>query len=420
MVLQNVPVLHSTINVVLSLFQSVANFLSPYLVDFLCKLAPIVLIHQQTNPVSSHGYRSIDKKRAKTHKHVDDASAQLHLTLQSVLSIIAKKTPSRLLIPAFSSCYQKIVKRCPLATTCLVAVANTHLNSLNKKVLSMHSSPYFAFYMEALDFRSVQHTLQLEDIAKIEDQTLEGVINLFLKLPEEQFQVLYHKLFTWGCSAESSLCKSTTFYRCINILTEKLKSLFTSLAVDLLPHFAKMFEVSPVNYQENEDETRLAAEYRIRMSNGLQTLTTLLQADPSFVNQERFDLICQPLVNEVQKVIEDGDQAKNNFDEYVSKFVVPLIGELAACSNNNIAWQPLHNQVLMKMRHNVKKVRMFALDAILLIAEKLGQDYMAMIPDTIPFLAELMEDENADVEKHCHRVTTRLEEVLGESLQKFF
>jgi len=31
------------------------------------------------------------------------------------------------------------------------------------------------------------------------------------------------------------------------------------------------------------------------------------------------------------------------------------------------------------------------LDAILAIGQKLGPDYITMVPDTVPFLAELME-----------------------------
>lgn len=45
---------------------------------------------------------------------------------------------------------------------------------------------------------------------------------------------------------------------------------------------------------------------------------------------------------------------------------------------------------------------------------------MSLLPETIPFLAELLEDENAEVEKECQHCVQELETVLGEPLQKYF
>lgn len=45
---------------------------------------------------------------------------------------------------------------------------------------------------------------------------------------------------------------------------------------------------------------------------------------------------------------------------------------------------------------------------------------MPLLPETVPFLAELMEDENSVVEKQCQEKIQELERTLGESLQKYF
>lgn len=54
------------------------------------------------------------------------------------------------------------------------------------------------------------------------------------------------------------------------------------------------------------------------------------------------------------------------------------------------------------------------------LASKLGEDYMPLLPETVPFLSELLEDENPKVEKECQRSVQELERILGEPLQKYF
>ena len=107
-------------------------------------------------------------------------------------------------------------------------------------------------------------------------------------------------------------------------------------------------------------------------------------------------------------------------------------------------------------------MRFAALGCLEKLAEKLGEEYMTLLPETIPFLAELMEgaclplgnslvfvktcfvvscsdvhdyvvhdctctcshfnfaDDSEEVELRCQEVVTSLEKLLGEPLQKYF
>lgn len=64
--------------------------------------------------------------------------------------------------------------------------------------------------------------------------------------------------------------------------------------------------------------------------------------------------------------------------------------------------------------------RLLALKVCVEFASKLSEDYMPLLPETVPFLSELLEDENADVELQCQRSVQELERILGENLQKYF
>lgn len=54
------------------------------------------------------------------------------------------------------------------------------------------------------------------------------------------------------------------------------------------------------------------------------------------------------------------------------------------------------------------------------IARKLGEDFMPLLPETVPFLAEMLEDEDEAAEKCAQNAVRTLEEILGEPLQKYF
>lgn len=54
------------------------------------------------------------------------------------------------------------------------------------------------------------------------------------------------------------------------------------------------------------------------------------------------------------------------------------------------------------------------------IARKLGEEFMPLLPETVPFLAELLEDEDEVTEKNAQNAVRTLEEILGEPLQKYF
>lgn len=65
-------------------------------------------------------------------------------------------------------------------------------------------------------------------------------------------------------------------------------------------------------------------------------------------------------------------------------------------------------------------MRLVSLQAFSAIAKNLGQDFFPFLPETVPFLAELLEEEDETIEAACTKVIQELEEVLGEPLKTFF
>lgn len=121
----------------------------------------------------------------------------------------------------------------------------------------------------------------------------------------------------------------------------------------------------------------------------------------------------QPIVDQLENpiILEDIE---------MKKILTSCLAQLAAATNDDSLWKQLNYQVLLKTRSNNHEIRLLALHSCVEIAKKLGESYLPFLPETIPFLSELLEDENQTVERSCQRAVQELEKIVGEPLQKYF
>lgn len=60
--------------------------------------------------------------------------------------------------------------------------------------------------------------------------------------------------------------------------------------------------------------------------------------------------------------------------------------------------------------------RFVALKAEQALTEQLGEDWLVLLPEMLPYINELMEDENESVEREVRRWVKQVEDILGERL----
>jgi len=132
--------------------------------------------------------------------------------------------------------------------------------------------------------------------------------------------------------------------------------------------------------------------------------------------QERFELLLEPLVDQLENQLGGADVAERRIKE----LLVPLLAQLAAAASDDYLWKALHYQLLMKTRNNSAPVRLASMAALSALVEKLGENYLALLPEAIPFFAELLEDDVHEVEMAAQVTIQNFENVLGENLQKYF
>ncbi|XP_078485426.1 HEAT repeat-containing protein 1 isoform X2 [Ciona intestinalis] len=390
------------------LVDTLPHFISPYLVGFISELisaSPAALEdHPEVDPDA--GEPSRKKRRQKMNIGVHFTPDHMATKISSVLKAIAGKVPARVLVPMFTKCYEKINAEEWHSVRVLLRMVAHHVAVLTKHDLSHFALPLFDFYLETLEYRDNMTMVDKDEVDAVEEVSVDGTICLLLKLPEATFKPLFVKLNHWGCSDDATPTRTTTFYHCTCVMAGKLKSLFSLFAGPLLSHM-----MESLKHEEIDPENVTRCRYVVETFK-----LTLLHSSSNFMNQQRFDMTAGVLVDQLEKFQLDNEMLQ----DYIINYIIPCIGQLVMSSRNDVAWQPLNYQILLKMRHKNPEVRLHALETLLVVAEKLGDDYMVLLPETIPFLAELMEDENDNVEKRCHAVIKRMEEVLGEPLQKYF
>ena len=95
--------------------------------------------------------------------------------------------------------------------------------------------------------------------------------------------------------------------------------------------------------------------------------------------------------------------------------IINAIVELACtCTGSDEQLKAIHSVVLKSMRSEVAEVRMAAVKTEMEFYRRLGEEWLGMLPETVPYIAELLEDDEEDIERETQRLIKLVEEYLGE------
>jgi U3 small nucleolar RNA-associated protein 10 len=94
--------------------------------------------------------------------------------------------------------------------------------------------------------------------------------------------------------------------------------------------------------------------------------------------------------------------------------------QLAVATNDLNRWQHLIELLSFRSNHPNRIVRLHVLSTLEAAANELSKDFLSLLPPAVPFLAELMNDDDAEVESEAQKLILKLEEIVGEPLQPYF
>uniref|UniRef100_A0A7N9DD14 HEAT repeat-containing protein 1 n=1 Tax=Macaca fascicularis TaxID=9541 RepID=A0A7N9DD14_MACFA len=377
--------------------ETLPHFISPYLEGI---LSQVIHLEKITSEVGS-------------------ASSQANIRLTSLKKTLATTLAPRVLLPAIRKTYKQIEKNWKNHMGPFMSILQEHIGVMKKEELTSHQSQLTAFFLEALDFRAQHSENDLEEVGRTENCIIDCLVAMVVKLSEVTFRPLFFKLFDWAKTEDAPKDRLLTFYNLADCIAEKLKGLFTLFAGHLVKPFADT--LNQVNISKTDeaffDSENDPEKCCLLLQFILNCLYKIFLFDTQhFISKERAEALMMPLVDQLENRL--GGEEK--FQERVTKQLIPCIAQFSVAMADDSLWKPLNYQILLKTRDASPKVRFAALITVLALAEKLKENYIVLLPESIPFLAELMEDECEEVEHQCQKTIQQLETVLGEPLQSYF
>uniref|UniRef100_UPI00358E6AD1 HEAT repeat-containing protein 1-like n=1 Tax=Myxine glutinosa TaxID=7769 RepID=UPI00358E6AD1 len=330
---------------------------------------------------------------------------------------LAHELPPRVLIPAVSQAYGSLLESAhELSLVSLMSLLQEHISCLSAEDLNAHLSTLSSFFTKALNYRSTHKQDPLERVGEIEGRVIDSLVALVMKLSEMTFRPIFFKLFDWAAGEGAPRHRLITFWRLAACLANRLRGLFSLFAGHLVQPAASM--LAWLCHTDTDENNPLSESESCLLLDSLLSclLSIFLHDTQHFITKERSDTLTVPLIDQLANML--GGEAI--YHTRVTDLLVPCIVQFAISLADNSAMKPLHQQILFKMHHTASQVRFAALIQLLELASRLREDYMPLLPEAVPYLAELMEDDSEEVEQQCQKVVRQLEIILGEPLQSYF
>lgn len=286
----------------------------------------------------------------------------------------------------------------------------------SKSDISKNVSSLQNIFLSALDLRRVDHGRgevsknSARNIARIEDTVNAVALRMIYKLNDAAFRPIFSSLMDWSVGPD--LAQSDAVGRNLRLLGvfsfllsffDSLKSIVTSYASYMVdPAVATLQRLDPKQGGEQKDLWRKI----------LSTLAKCFEHDQDDFWQApaHFSVVAPVLTGQVLHASSAAGA------DVVAHDLAPALVELAAAADSQDHHKELNAALLRHLRSESAGVRLAAVRAEQKLTERLGEDWLAMLPEMLPYISELQEDDDEDVERETQRWIVGIEGILGENL----
>lgn len=340
-------------------------------------------------------------------KLIFDASTLPESTRLSILDIIVQHMNLREVLKSLSSIWGIVAELDAVAIGLYLHTMELTIENIDKKSASLEAIGFMKFLLYGFEYRS-QSKFDSNTVNRIELSLFQCGVNYVMKLNDKRFRPLFASMSRWAFDAEgtvneiSEVDRLLAFFRFFNKLQENLKSIIT----DYYSYFLENVERLLVRYSSGEiTEINLRRIVLISLTSSFK-----YDKDEFWSSETRFEVASQSLTDQLVN-IEDG----------IGKYLVKAISTLAkSCSSED------HNKTMnaLMMKHLTisggAREKYWSARTMKMIYQKVGDQWLSLLPQLVPLIAELLDDDDEEVE---HEVRTGLckviESVLGEPLDKY-
>ncbi|GMI76636.1 hypothetical protein like AT3G06530 [Hibiscus trionum] len=401
--------------------EKLGGFLNPYLGD----LIEIMVLH----PAYVSGSDLKLKTRADLVRKLLTEKIPVRLTLRPLLNIssVAVKSGDSSLVIAFQMLADLVSK-------------------MDRTSVSGYYAKIFDQCMVGLDLRR-QQPVTVQAINVVEKSVIDAIVSLTMKLTENMFKPLFAKSIEWAettfqdgaGNGTTNIDRAISFYSLVNKLVENHRSLF-------VPYFKHLVEGCIQLLGDSADFTasnlvRKKKKAKVQGDGNLGNNIISLKSwhlralvlsslhkcflhdtgRQKFLDSSNFQVLLKPIVS--QLVIEPPTSIEEHPDvpslKEVDDLLVICIGQMAVTAGTDLLWKPLNHEVLMQTRSENTRARVLGLRIVKQLLDSLKEEYLVLLPETIPFLGELLEDVELPVKSLAQDILKEMESMSGENLRDY-
>lgn len=395
-------ILLSTVTAISKIVESVPRFLSPYLSKILLEYSLLFA-----------KWENCDQGEAKVSAIVNK--------LCNIRKKVAAAMSPRILIPVISCTYYMLLeKECYQAIGPLMAVLAESFMNFSSADFASVQKDLTAFFLAALQLRSDTVDKEVDGLVidGAEEKVIDAFVGLVLKLSETSFRPFYFKIYDWAIrsNVDEQKDRVITFYRMSIAIADKLKGLFVLFAGHFIKNAADLLDACNTSktehlYFDSDQKCSILIEHILKTLH-----VVFLYDNQNFINKERFEALMQPLVDQLENTLMGLGELKRRAVDVL----IPCISQFAVTIADDSLWKLLNYQILLKTRHNDAEIRLMSLECLVSMASQLGSSWLPLLAESVPFLAELLEDGDPKIENATKDSIRKLEQILGEPLEKYF
>lgn len=287
------------------------------------------------------------------------------------------------------------------------------IESADKKVATSQSSLVLKWLVKSFEFRIEygEERFSENTIASIEASFHQCALKYVMKLNDKNFRPLFASLVRWAFNGEGSGVSKNrvaerlvAFFKIFNKLQDSLKSIITSYYSYLLDPAIKLLK-------DFESGERAETNLRRLLLHSLSSSFKYDQ-DDYWSHQSRFDSVLEPLVGQLANI-------EQSLGKHLVKAISFFVSNVSSDEYNEKLVRALIRYISNE-HENSLSTKIWTIRVLKSVFQKVGEQWLSYLPTFIPYIAELLEDDDEEVELEVRKDLVRvIENILGEPLDRY-
>jgi U3 small nucleolar RNA-associated protein 10 len=288
-----------------------------------------------------------------------------------------------------------------------LSILDSTVEKVSKAAAVRLSSNINALCLLVMDLRRMKASDPLysdADILDAETTLNEIMIKMIYKLNDKCFRPIFARMVEWSNddsvmdTGAGKSARQTALFGFTEHFFETLKSIVTSYSGFIVEGVTEVLQGAGPTKTESA----------LLWNRAISTLTASFEHDQDefWQSPARFGSV----------VLAVTEQLDRGIDPELASKAISCVSALATAADSPDNMKVINTAILERFRHRDQAIRLTAVKCEQALTESLGEEWLGLLPEMLPFISEAMEDDDDQVETETRRWVGQIEEILGESL----